>query len=107
MVSFIYSQFSHGVSSFHMTYLFIYPLIFGVGAGVITALTSRFKPLNFFATHLYHTGIVAVMLSSLLRGVFEIAGTASVYENILLTIGIALMVCAIMLFFTNRILKRF
>ncbi len=105
LVSFIYFQFSHGVTSPHMTFLFIYPLLLGVVVGLFASMSARFKPQSFFSTHLYHTGVVAVILSSLLRGVFEIAGTSSIYENILLIIGIGLLACSTICFIINKITK--
>ncbi len=107
LVSFIYFQFSHGVTSFHMTFLFIYPLLLGVVVGLFKAMSAHLKPQSFFATHFYHTGVAAVTLSSLLRGVFEIAGTSSIYENILFIIGISLLVCSAICLVINKTTKNF
>lgn len=71
----IYAQFSHGVYSPFMTFMFAIPLL----GGAVIALGS----------HLAHTdpprasrqawalAIAALTLASCLRGIFDIAGTAS------------------------------
>ncbi len=104
-VSFIYSQFSHGVSSPHMTYLFAYPLILGVDVGFLAMIFARCKPQSFLASHFYHTAVAALILSSILRGVFEIAGTSSIYEDILFIIGVGLIMGSIICYAMNRINK--
>ncbi len=93
--SIIYAQFSRGVSSYYMTFLFAFPLIFGVVVGMCVMLIKKTKREYFFATHFYHTGVVALTLSSLLRGIFDIAGTASQYQTILMIFGIASIVISI------------
>ncbi len=106
IVAFVYSQFSHGVNSPHMTYLFAYPLIMGVSMGLLAMIFAGHKPQSFLASHLYHTGVVALILSSILRGVFEIAGTSSIYENILLVIGAVLIGCGGISYMINRVFSK-
>ncbi len=103
LIALIYSQYSHGVRSPHMTYLFAYPLIMGVDVGLLAMIFAKQKPQSFLASHFYHTGVVALILSSILRGVFEIAGTSSIYEQILFSIGVGLIVCSIISYVLNRI----
>ncbi len=106
IVAFVYAQFSHGVSSPHMTYLFAYPLLMGVNVGLLAMIFARCEPQSFLATHLYHTGVVAFILSSTLRGVFEIAGTSSIYEDVLFIIGVGLITGSIICYTVNRINKK-
>ncbi len=97
--SLIYAQFSRGVSSYYMTFLFAFPLILGVVVSVCVMLLKKTNREYFLATHLYHTGVVAMTLSSLLRGIFDIAGTESLYQAILMIIGgvlIFLSICALL-----------
>ncbi len=93
--SFIYSQFSHGVSSPHMTYLFLYPLILGDLVGISLYCFEKTSKDYFWTSHLYHTGVVALILGSLLRGVFDIAGTASIYQTALSIGGAVMLFCSI------------
>lgn len=76
----IYAMFSHSVSSAYMSFLFLYPLIGGAG---IYLLLYRLIPqlpqapaYRVFA-NLYNSGIAAICAGSLLRGIMDIAGTAS------------------------------
>lgn len=91
LFSFIYTKFSHGVTSPHMSYLFLYPLCFGVLCGLLCGIWKHTITNFFFATHFYHTGVIALILSSLLKGVFEIAGTTSIYQTILTGIGVTMI----------------
>lgn len=100
-VPIIYGQFSHGVSSIHMTFLFVYPLFLGVCAALLCMVVLQRKSVHFFATHFYHTGVVALMLSSTLKGIFEIAGTSSVYQSILTVLGILMILIGITCLFVN------
>ncbi len=93
LFSYIYSQFSHGVSSPHMTYLFAYPLVLGVLAGLMLYSFEKKSTDYFWSSHLYHTGVTALILGSILRGVFDIAGTASVYQTALTIGGAAMLFC--------------
>ncbi len=106
LFSFIYAQFSHGVSSPYMTYLFLYPLLLGVVVGV---LLFAFKKTNidyFWQSHLYHTGVVALILGSLMRGVFDIAGTASVYQTALTIGGVVMLFLGVVGFIFCKISQR-
>ena len=104
----VYNRFSHGVHSPYMTWLFVWPL----ALGVIPAVYWRWRlqggapgpgriPKN-----LYHSGVAAVTVSSLLRGIFEIAGTSSVYQERLMQAGFA-MLCGAMILYQFEKLRRY
>ncbi len=102
LFSYVYSLFSHGVTSPYMSYMFLFPLIFGVAVGILCMLFKKSVSQYFFATHFYHTGVAALILSSMIRGIFEIAGTASVYQSILMVIGILAMFCGVVSFIIKK-----
>ncbi len=107
LIALVYAQFSHGVSSPHMTYVFLYPLLLGVVVGLLLFAFEKSNIDYFWQAHFYHTGVVALILGSLLRGVFDIAGTASVYQ-IALSIGGAVMVfCGVIGFVISKIRRGF
>lgn len=86
----IYGLFGHEVSSASMASMFLYPLLGGaVPFLVIWLLETRFKLAgnNQLAINLYNSGIVTLICSSLLKGVFEIAGTSSVYVTVMMIMG--------------------
>lgn len=72
----IYAQFSHGVSSAFMTYMFALPLVLGcIPALVSGALRLPRVPLA--ARQSWALAVSCLTVGSCLHGVFDIAGTAS------------------------------
>jgi FtsH-binding integral membrane protein len=98
----IYDQFSHNVRSAYMTYLFLWPLILGaLPYGIMTFITRRTSSVKLPGNEsrlFYNLGLEAVTMSSLLRGIFEIAGTASIYQTFLMYGGIVLLIIGIMFY---------
>lgn len=89
----VYNGFSHGVFSFCMTYLFLFPLLLGVLPSIIL-LAVKYHPLP-LAGNLYHTGVAALIVSACLRGVFEIAKISSDHRIWLSAAGIALIAAGV------------
>ena len=89
----VYNQFSHGVHSAYMTYLFAWPLVLGVLPSFVTVILMKvsrrygFVIFELAASELYCFGVAALTVGSLLRGIFEIAGTSSVYQQWLMIAG--------------------
>ena len=76
VVSYVYAQFSHGVSSPFMTWLALVPLVLGAG---VYALWGRLRLAcadgwGFVA---YNGFVATLMMGSFVRGVLEIADTTS------------------------------
>lgn len=88
----IYNRYSHGVHSPFMTYFFAVPLIFGCLPNCIAVILERKIRTWHIASDIYCAGIAAVTVSCVLRGIFEIAGTSSVYQALLMWFGIAMSV---------------
>ncbi len=82
VINTVYAQFSHGVSSNYMTYMFIYPLTIGVVSSVL-----NYKNFN-GVTDLFLCGILTLTIGSFLQGIFEIAGTSSYYSIVFYIIGV-------------------
>lgn len=87
-----------------MTFLFAWPLILGVVPNVILLVIYHFSGkslhISHFALNAYYSGVAAVTASSMLRGIFDIAGNASVYQQWLMyagavMIGISITACLI------------
>ncbi len=119
----IYDRFSHDVRSPYMTFLFVWPLVLGVLPSALLTIKERRKGRSYSAYPkapadtnttpcpwvrlFWGGGVAAVTLSSMLRGIFEIAGTASIYQGILMGIGIAFLAAAAGLFLASRQTARF
>lgn len=98
----IYNMFSHGVKSPYMTYLFAWPLILGFLPCSIIHVISRIKHstihVNAVSDNAFCSGVASLTVSSLLKGIFDIAGTASVYQTWLSYAGASLIVIGIIHF---------
>ena len=77
----IYEHFSFGVYSYFMLYAFAFPLVGGVLPALILSLYPPEKSPWPLAAWLYRSGIAALSVGSVIRGVLDIYGT----ENVLTT----------------------
>ena len=86
-----YLLFGHGVRSAAMTWAFLYPLLGGaLPFGLLWATHCGFAGHGRWrlGSNLYHAGLAALVTGSLLRGVFEIAGTGSPYLPLYTAVGV-------------------
>lgn len=108
IVSVVYGHFSHGIRSFWMQYLALWPFIFGLipsaleAAGVLpfgrkgtegSAEAAVSGEKTEVLKDIYRFGIAAVTVASFLNGVLEIAGTDSFYPEVLLYAGAVMLLC--------------
>lgn len=86
----IYALFGHGVRSAAMSMMFLYPLL---GGALFYYTAGRFLPgLNQqqhfrLCYNIYNSGIAILTTGSLLKGILDIAGTASAYVPLYFIIG--------------------
>ncbi|WP_243122166.1 hypothetical protein [Clostridium thermarum] len=76
----IYDLFGHGVDSAAMTWMFLYPLLGGaLFYFIIDKRMPNFTKITGYKLfiNLYNSGIATLTLASMLKGIFEIAGTNS------------------------------
>lgn len=100
IVSVIYSRFSHGIHSFWMKYLALWPFVLGFVPALLEAAElfpfgknrDRGEKAE-VVKDIYRFGIAAVTVSSFLKGVLEIAGTDSFYPSVLLYAGGVMLLC--------------
>lgn len=74
-----------------MTFAFAVTLILGALPCFAAAQLRGRIHVGYYAARIYHSGVAAVTVSVILRGVFEIAGTASVYQTYLMAAGIIML----------------
>ncbi len=72
----VYELFSHGVYSYGMIYAFAFPLVLGVLPLLLITMLRAPYP-NRFARSVYHAGIAALTVGSLVSGALEIYGTTN------------------------------
>lgn len=102
LVFLIYDRFSHGVRSPFMTFLFLPPMVLGLLPSVLLWIFPSIPRQNTISANAYHAGVAAVTVSFLLRGIFEIAGTSSVYQSALMIAGIILLIVGIVAFLGKK-----
>ena len=98
LFSLVYNQFSHGVHSPFMTWLFAWPLVLGCLPCGAFLLLRALRPPKRLTVNIYNSGVAALTVSSLLRGIFEIAGTASVYQQWLMAAGVTFLTAGIIIY---------
>jgi hypothetical protein len=79
----VYALFGHGVRSYYMDLMFLYPL---VGAVVFAGL-NLFGVVGRFAANAYHAGVASLTVGAMLGGIMEIAWTGSAYTYIFFIAG--------------------
>lgn len=81
ILNYIYSFFSHQVSSNYMTYMFLYPLVGGVFISTLLILFRKLVEIKFYyvGKAIFNYGIATLTIRSFIKGVFQIAGTDSDY----------------------------
>jgi len=86
----IYFLFGHGVTSASMSLMFLYPLALGALVFAIlwiskinTKNTAKYR----LYYNIYNSGIAALISGSMIKGIFEIAGTSSHYTALFFILG--------------------
>ncbi len=85
-----------------MTWLFAWPFVLGVLPGLVFWKGKRLHEPGRLCINLWNSGVAALTVSSLLRGIFEIAGTASVYQARLMYAGGLMLLGAGIVYFLRR-----
>jgi len=105
----VYETFSHGVYSFYMIYAFLFPLVGGTLPFLIFSLLESKKEPQSLAAKLYHSGIAALTVGSIVKGILEIYGTTNrltvfywIFGVGLVTVGVGLEVTARLYAFRHR-----
>ena len=77
----VYEIFSHGVYSNYMMYAFLFPLIGGTLYN-LTLYCLRFRLQRGLSLIFYNTGIAALTIGSIVRGILDIYGTDNILANV-------------------------
>ena len=98
----IYNFFGHGVLSPWMTYAFLFPAILGLLPAVILYFFPGALQPGRISFNAWNSGIACVTISSLLRGIFEIAGNSSIYQILLFYLGMIFLLISIPIYLSRR-----
>jgi len=101
----VYTHFGHGVTSDHMTYAFL-PLQITAFLYLLFAVFKRIpRPERFSATFLAFSA-ASFTLWRITKGILQIAGAYSNYDNILYIAAIACLAIAVVLYPVEIVLKK-
>ncbi len=102
----VYEEFSYGVYSYYMIYAFAIPLAGGALPFLSLAVAGNGRYPGFAARGLYHAGIAALTVGSVVQGILEIYGTTNRLVIVYGVAGIGLAAAGTALFlaggFRNR-----
>lgn len=101
----VYEAFGHGVWSYPMVYAFAFPLVLGVLPLLLLAVRRAPYPRP-AARSLYHAGIAALTVGSLISGVLEIYGTTNPLTLVYWLLGGALTLLGAGLYLRQRCAAR-
>lgn len=73
----IYEHFGHGVYSYFMIYAFLFPLAGGALPMIILTRVIKIKYPGTVSRYSYNSGIAALTVGSLFKGVLDIYGTSN------------------------------
>ena len=96
LFNYVYSLFSHNVSSTYMQYAFVYSLIGGVG---FYSILSLLKIYNRIAYNLYNAAIATLTFGSIFQGIVDISGSDVTYSNNYFILGTALLGISLFILF--------
>ena len=94
----VYEAFSHDVYSFYMLYAFGFPLVGGTLPFWVLSRSSRLFCPGVWSCRLYHSGIAALTVGSIVRGILEIYGTTNRLSEVYFVTGVLLMAVGGMVF---------
>lgn len=95
---FVYEQFSHGVFSPFMGYLFLFPLLGGAVPFLLLYLLPVSKLPGTASRYAYHSGLAAFIVGSCLTGVFDIYGTAAPLVGVYWWAGAVFVAAGVLLY---------
>lgn len=95
LFSSVYNRFGHGIISIYMNGMFFIPFIFGViPYGIDLFFIKKWGKVR-GAMYAYNLGVLTWTMGSMLKGIFQIAGTASSYITIYWFAGAILIMIGI------------
>ena len=97
----IYEIFSHGVYSNYMMYAFLFPLIGGTLYNLIL-YSLRLRLQRGLSLIFYNTGIAALTIGSIVRGILDIYGTDNILANVYRYAGVVFVFLGVVFYAVDR-----
>ena len=89
-----------------MTFLFAWPLVLCVLPYALFTSIPRIPGPSLLCALTWNTGTAVVTVSSLLRGVFDIAGNSSFYQEVMMAVGFFMLFAGLVLYFSGIMLLK-
>ena len=89
-----------------MTFLFAWPLVLCVLPCALFTFMTRIHGPSLLCALTWNTGTAVVTVSSLLRGVFDIAGNSSFYQEVMMAVGFFMLFTGLVLYFFGIMLLK-
>jgi hypothetical protein len=102
----VYEYFGHGVYSNFMIFAFVIPLAFGALPMMIAGLQTPKLNLSTPSLYAYHSGIVALTVGSIFKGVLDIYGTTNRLISVYWIAGGALIILSLIIFSVSNTTRR-
>lgn len=97
LFSSVYNRFGHGIISIYMNGMFFIPLLLGgIPYGIDLFFIKKWGKVK-GAMYAYNLGVLTWTMGSMLKGIFQIAGTTSSYVRIYWLMGAILIIAGIIL----------
>ena len=94
----IYEHFSHEVDSNYMRFAFLIPAAMGLPAALLFLIVKKAPRPGRYSSSVYRWSCAFLTGGALLRGVFEIYGTDSVFPRIYFIAGTVLLVASLVIY---------
>jgi len=101
----VYESYSHEVYSYYMIYAFVFPLAGGTLIFGILSFANINRYPNAVLRNLYHSGIAALTVGSLVQGVLDIYGTTNILAENYWYVGFTLVGASIIIFLCSLLKK--
>jgi hypothetical protein len=90
ILTLVYGLFGHGVRSWAMDLMWIFPLAGGTTMWGFSRMHPAYQGMFRFGANLFNSGIATLSVHGLLAGILEIAGSDSPYLSWFLVVGVVL-----------------
>ncbi|MBO4327309.1 MAG: hypothetical protein J5950_08555 [Clostridia bacterium] len=97
----VYEHFSHGIETPFMRFAFVIPLAMGAGAAGMFLIFKKLRRPGKYPRSIYRWSCACLTAASLLKGVFFIYGTDSIFPLVYLIAGMVCLIAAVAAYFAG------
>ncbi len=102
----VYTYFGYGEYSLHMRYMFLLPLVLGIGVSSLFLLFKKHAKINRVTFNLWNAGIGTVVVGCTVQGIINISGRYTTYGYVYLAIGSVMFIASAVTFIYELCTKK-